>query len=206
LAKDGYEIDVALVGLEAEFVTYPTVWPTEPYRWLPPGMISRIREIATSLGVGTAAIGIVIAVVLPIEGYNIHPSYNYLTSRITVIMGLLVAACLFGSGVAMLTCRFHVATGYVRNKSAILVRGVEGGTLAGAVFGTCIFLIFHLSEVAGSGRYNPQDRIEVTPGVVIYALLPVLATILMIVNLVVAHRLLFPTVEKVQKHLARGSG
>lgn len=106
----------------------------------------------------------------------------------------------------MLTSRLHVATGYVRVKSAILVRGVEAGTFGGAFFGTCVFLIFHLSTVAGSGRYNAQDRIEVTPGIVMYTLLPVLATILTIVNLVVAHRLLFPTGEKVQKHLSRESG
>ncbi|MFI9451880.1 hypothetical protein [Amycolatopsis sp. NPDC052450] len=206
MAEDQHGIDVAFFGLEAEFVTYPTVWPTEAYRWLPPGMIGRIREIATSLGAGTAVIGVAIAIVLPIEGYNLHPSYNYLTSRMTVTMGVLVAACLIGSGIAMLTSRLHVATGYVRVKSAILVRGVEAGTFAGALFGTSIFLVFHLSEIGSSGQYDPQDRIEVTPGIVMYTLLPVLALILTIVNAVVAHRLLFPTAEKVRKHLERESG
>ncbi len=76
----------------------------------------------------------------------------------------------------------------------------------GAFFATVVFLIFYVSGIAGSGRYDAKDRIEFTPGIVMYTLLPVLATILAVVNLVVAHRLLFPTVAKVQKHLSRESG
>jgi hypothetical protein len=185
-------------------VTYPTVWPTEAYRWLPPGMISTIREIATSLGAGTGVIGLVLVIVIPIEGH-ILPTSRAGANVVTVGMASFAAATLLLSGIAMMVARSCVRTGYVETKGAILVRGVEAGMCAGAVFATAIFLIFYVPWVAASGQYNPQDRIEFTPGIVMYILLPVLAMVLTIVNLVVAHRLLFPTVEKVQKHISRGA-
>ncbi len=186
-------------------MTYPTVWPTEPYRWLPPGMIGNVREIAISLGGGTSVVGLVLVVVIQIEG-RILPTSSDGANVVTMGMATFAAAALLLSGVAMMTSRSLVRTGYVETKGAILLRGVEAGLCGGAIFALAIFLIFYVSGVAGSGRYDAKDRIEFTPGIVMYTLLPVLATILTIVNLVVAHRLLFPTVEKVQKHLARGSG
>ncbi|WP_233599331.1 hypothetical protein [Amycolatopsis sp. WAC 01375] len=186
-------------------MTYPTVWPTEPYRPLPPAMIGAIREIATSLGIGTGAVGLTMVVVIQIAG-RILPTSSDGANVVTMGMATFAAVALLLSGIAMMTVRSLVRTGSVETKGAILLRGVEAGLCGGALFATAIFLIFYVSRVASSGRYDPQDRIEVTPGIVMYTLLPVLALILTIVNAVVAHRLLFPTVEKVRNHLERESG
>ncbi|WP_245193160.1 hypothetical protein [Amycolatopsis alba] len=186
-------------------MTYSTAWPTEPYRRLPAGMISTIREIATSLGAGTGAVGLVMVIVIQIAG-RILPTASDGANVVTMGMATLTAGASLLSGIVMLISRTLVRTGYVDTKGAILLRGFEAGLCAGAIFAMTVFLLFYVPGVAGSGRYNPQDRIEVTPGIVMYTLLPVLAMILTVVNLVVAHRLLFPTVKKVQEHLARESG
>lgn len=186
-------------------MTYPTVWPREPYRRLPPAMIGTIREVTTSLGIGTGAVGLAMVVVIQIVG-RILPTASDGANVVTMGMATFAAGALLLSGIAMVISRTLVKTGSVKTKGAILVRGVEAGLGGGALFATVIFLVFYLSGVAASGRYDPQDRIDVTPGMVMYTLLPVLALILTIVNAVVAHRLFFPTVEKVQKHLAREAG
>ncbi|RSN61564.1 hypothetical protein DMH01_17835 [Amycolatopsis sp. WAC 04182] len=168
-------------------------------------MIGTIREVTTSLGVGTGAVGLAMVVVIQITG-RILPTSSDGANVVTMGMATFAAGALLLSGIAMVVSRTLVKTGSVKTKGAILVRGVEAGLCGGALFATVIFLVFYLSGVAASGRYDPQDRIEVTPGIVLYTLLPVLALILTVLNAVVAHRLLFPTVEKVQKHLARESG
>nr|WP_246481654.1 hypothetical protein [Amycolatopsis umgeniensis] len=154
---------------------------------------------------GTSAVGLVLIVVIQIEG-RILPTSTDGANVLTMGMATLTAAFLLLSGVGMMLSRFSVRTGAVETKTAILLRGIEAGMFGGAFFTTVVFLIFYVSGVAGSGRYEAKDRLEFTPGIVMYTLLPVLATILTIVNLVVAHRLLFPTVEKVQRHLSRESG
>ncbi|WP_410598900.1 hypothetical protein [Amycolatopsis sp. lyj-90] len=168
-------------------------------------MISAIREVVTSLGAGTGVVGLVLVVVIQIEG-RILPTSSDGANVVTMGMATFAAAALLLSGVAMMMARSLVRTGSVQTKGAVVLRGVEAGLCGGAMFSVAIFLIFYVSGVAGSGRYDAKDRIEFTPGIVMYTLLPVLATILTVVNLVVAHRLLFPTIEKVQKHLARESG
>lgn len=186
-------------------MTYPTVWPTEPYRWLPPGMIRDIREISTSLGAGTGVVGLVLVVVVQIEG-RVLPTSSDGANVVTLGMATFAAAALLLSGIAMMTSRSLVRTGYVETRGAIVLRGVEAGLCGVAVFAVAIFLLFYIPRITSSYEGSPQARIEVTPGIVMYTLLPVLATILTVVNLVVAHRLLFPTVEKVQKHLSREPG
>ncbi|EMD29345.1 hypothetical protein B0293_32535 [Amycolatopsis azurea DSM 43854] len=168
-------------------------------------MIGTIREIATSLGGGTGAIGLLMVVVIQIAG-RVLPTSTDGANVLTMGMATFAAGALLLSGIAMLIARTLVRTGSVETKGAILLRGVEAGLCAGAIFAMAAFLFFYVPGVASSGRYNPQDRIEVTPGIVMYTLLPVLAMILTIVNLVVSHRLFFPTVERVQKHLAQESG
>ncbi|MFJ4098120.1 hypothetical protein [Amycolatopsis japonica] len=186
-------------------MTYPTVWPEEPYRRLPPGMIGNIREIATSLGAGTGVVGVAMVIVIQISG-RVLPTASSGANIVTMGMATFAAGASLLSGLAMVISRTLVRTGCVETKGAIILRGVEAGLCAGAIFATVVFLVFYVPDIAGSGRHNPQDRIEVTPGIVMYTLLPVLAMVLTVVNLVVSHRLFFPTVEKVRKHLAREPG
>ncbi|UMP04984.1 hypothetical protein [Amycolatopsis sp. EV170708-02-1] len=168
-------------------------------------MIGSIREIATSLGAGTGVVGLAMVIVIQISG-RILPTASDGANVVTMGMATFAAGASLLSGLAMVISRTLVRTGCVETKGAIILRGVEAGLCAGAFFAMAAFLFFYVPGVAGSGRYDPQDRIAVTPGIVMYTLLPVLAMILTAVNLVVAHRLFFPTVEKVQKHLARESG
>ncbi|MEU3770047.1 hypothetical protein AB0E55_33725 [Amycolatopsis keratiniphila] len=186
-------------------MTYPTVWPEEPYRRLPPGMIGNIREIATSLGAGTGVVGLVMVIVIQISG-RVLPTASDGANVVTMGMATFAAGASLLSGLAMVISRTLVRTGCVETKGAIILRGVEAGLCAGAAFAMAVFLFFYVPRITSSYDDSPQDRIEVTPGIVMYTLLPVLAVALTAVNLVVSHRLFFPTVEKVRKHLAQGSG
>ncbi|MEV7548034.1 hypothetical protein AB0N89_00235 [Amycolatopsis sp. NPDC089917] len=186
-------------------MTYPTAWPEEPYRRIPPGMIRTIREVATSLGIGTGAIGLAMVIVIQISG-RVLPTSTDGANVLTMGMATFAAGAVLLSGTAMLISRTLVRTGQIDTKGTIILRGVEAGLCVGAIFSMTTFLVFYVPGLLSSGRYDPQDRIEVTPGIVMYTLLPVLAMILTVVNLVVSHRLFFPTTEKVRKHLARESG
>ncbi|MFI6303449.1 hypothetical protein ACIBCH_16370 [Amycolatopsis thailandensis] len=186
-------------------MTYSTAWPEEPYRRLPPAMIGTIREVSTSLGIGTGAIGLVMVIVIQIAG-RVLPTSTDGANVVTMGMASFAAGALLLSGIAMLIARTLVRTGQIDTKGTIILRGVEAGLCGGAIFAMAAFLVFYVPRIASSYEDSPQARIDVTPGIVMYTLLPVLAMILTIVNLVVSHRLFFPTMEKVRKHLARESG
>ncbi|WP_233598776.1 hypothetical protein [Amycolatopsis sp. WAC 01375] len=166
-------------------------------------MIDTVREITTSLGFGTGAVGLVMVVVIQVAG-RVLPTSSDGANIVTMGMATFAASALLLSGIAMTTAQSLVRTGYVETAGAILLRGVEAALCAGAVFAVAIFLVFYVPRITSSYEDTPHFRIEVTPGVVMYTLLPVLALVLTIVNAVVAHRLLFPAVGNATHRAAPG--
>ncbi|MDT7724137.1 MAG: hypothetical protein QOI21_713 [Actinomycetota bacterium] len=176
--------------------------PAQPgvqYYALPPSMIVAIRKNSATLGALTTAVGFALSILMPVMGYQLPTSYDG-ANVVTVGMGTFASVCLLLSGVSLIVSRSLASTGYIKRTGANLLRGLIAGLCAAALFASVIFLFFFINAVTSSGDYTGQTQLNFTPLITLYALLPVVASFLIIFNLVVVQKLFFPSRRRVRKH------
>jgi hypothetical protein len=140
---------------------------------------------------------------MPVMG-NQLPTAVDVASTFTIGMGTLATVCLLIAGAALLLARSVPSAGLIKTSSARFLRALAAGALASALFSTSIFMIFFWIIVETSGNYTGRTAIDVNLPIVIYSLLPALATIVIIIDLILLQILLFPSPHRIRRYVAGG--
>jgi hypothetical protein len=168
----------------------PYAFSILPDRPLSPDLVRKIRTTSIRWGSISASLGLILMIAVPIFGYNLPTSYDPSTV-LTVGLGVVASCCLLISGIGLIAARSYVSTGYLKRRKEYTVIGVQLGAFMPGWLSTIVFVPWYALSVTTSGNYSGQEQLRFTATVVLYLLLPVIAAIVVTLNLVIAYLLFF---------------
>lgn len=183
----------------------PSYPPAPEYRWIPPEIVAKMRRTLPRLGVVTMVLGAVLAVAIPIVGYQLPTSYAGSTA-LTTSLASFAALCTFASGIVVLASRSCVSTGWLKGKSAYNFRVALSGAFAGSLGTLPVFFMLYPVTVLDSGNHPPQPQLHFTVSIVLYMLSPVVSASLTGANFFIAGRLLRPSPALLHRYSRPGPG
>ncbi|MEU7784353.1 hypothetical protein [Amycolatopsis sp. NPDC049159] len=175
--------------------------------WIPPKLAHRIRRVCTTLGAATLAAALLVGVGMPVIG----PALPTATSPVTMLTtsaGIFLGLFLAVSGVTMTMARGWVSLGRHPGGTDFLfdARPAATGTVvlftaaAASMLSALFFFVSYTANITWSNGPHPVNVHPVTPSIVLFLLLPVLAVGLTLVNLLVGWPLFRPSQRSIQRY------
>ncbi len=132
----------------------------------------------------SAVIGVLMIIAVPLFGYNLPTSYDVTTS-LTVVLGILASCCLLISGIGLMVARTYFVADQLRYRKEYTVLGVQLGTAIPGWLATFGFVLWYVISVTTSGGYSAVERLHFTVPIVLYLVLPGIASIINSANLII---------------------
>jgi hypothetical protein len=171
------------------------------YVWLPPRLTAKLKRTLPLLGALSTVVAMAMLVAVPVLGYSL-PTSRDPANGISVMLGLFSAVLLLMSGVALLFAPAWVEVGYHPGGTGHILRLRPAAVSTGPLCGGCLsvvvlplFYLFYATPLTWSdpGPDNPYHYTQVTFGIVVFLLLPLVAVVLGVVDAVVGWPVLRPS-------------
>ncbi|WP_290056066.1 hypothetical protein [Amycolatopsis solani] len=182
-------------------------FPIDPraYVWLPPRLTAKLKRTLPLLGGLTTVVALAMCVAVPVLGYTL-PSSHSVTSDIPVICGLFSAVMLLMSGIALLFAPAWVEVGHHPGGTGHILRlrpaSASIGPLCGgsvSVVGLPLFYLFYSGNLTWSEPQAAGD-IQITSGIFVFMIMPLVAVALGVVDVVVGWPVLRPSQRTIQRY------
>ena len=178
-------------------------FPLDPraYVWLPPRLAAKLKRTLPLLGGFTTVVALAMCIAVPVLGYTLPTSHDA-ANGISVMLGMFSAVLLLISGVALLFAPAWVEVGHHPGGTGHILRLRPAAMSAGPLCGGCVsvvvlplFYLFYTAPLTWSdpGPDNPHDYTRITFGILVFMLLPLVAFVLGVVDVVVGWPLLRPS-------------
>ncbi|MEU8638699.1 YbaB/EbfC family nucleoid-associated protein [Amycolatopsis sp. NPDC048633] len=174
-----------------------THFPMDPrtYVWLPPRLATKIRRTLPLLGGVTTLVALAMCVAVPVLGYSLPTSHSA-TNGISVMFGMFSAVLLLMSGIALVFAPAWVEVGH-HPGGAMSVGPLCGGSVSVVVLP--LFFFFYSGGLTWSEPQADGD-IQITFGIFVFMMMPLIAVALGVVDAVVGWPLLRPSPRTIQRY------
>jgi hypothetical protein len=182
-------------------------FPIDPraYVWIPPRLAAKLKGTLPLLGGVTTVIALAMCVAVPVLGYTLPTSHNA-ANGIPVMFGLFSAVMLLMSGIALLFAPAWVEVGHYPGGTGHILRlrpaSVSVGPLCGgavSIVGWPLFYLFYAAPLTWS---EPQaaGEIQITFGIFVFMIMPLVAVVLGVVDVVVGLPALRPSPQTLHRY------
>ncbi|WP_410630124.1 hypothetical protein [Amycolatopsis sp. cmx-4-83] len=178
------------------------------YVWLPPRLVAKLKRTLPLLGGLTTALALAMAVAVPVMGYRLPTSHSA-TNGISVMLAMFSAVLLLMSGVALLFAPAWIEVGHHPGGTGHVLRLRPASISAGPLCGGCasivvlpLFYLFYATPLTWSdpGPVNPHGYTQITFGIFVYLVMPLIAFALGVVDAVIGWPLLRPSQRTIQRY------
>ncbi|QKV76332.1 hypothetical protein [Amycolatopsis sp. Hca4] len=178
------------------------------YVWLPPRLTAKPKRTLPLLGGFTTVVALAMCVAVPVLGYTL-PTSHKAANDIPVMFGLFSAVMLLMSGIALLFAPAWVEVGHYPGGTGHILRlrpaSVSVGPLCGgavSIVGWPLFYLFYATPLTWSdpGPVNPHGFVQITFGIFVLLVIPVIAVVLGVVDLIVGLPALRPSPQTLQRY------
>ncbi|MBE8521601.1 hypothetical protein ILP97_29630 [Amycolatopsis sp. H6(2020)] len=178
------------------------------YVWLPPRLAAKLKGTLPLLGGVTTVIALAMCVAVPVLGYTLPTSHDA-ANGIPVIFGMFSAVMLLMSGIALLFAPAWVEVGHYPGGTGHILRlrpaAVSVGPLCGgavSIVGLPLFYLFYTAPLTWSdpGPDNPHGYIRITFGIFVFMVMPLIAVVLGVVDVIVGLPVLRPSPQTLRRY------
>ncbi|MCR6488605.1 hypothetical protein M8542_37830 [Amycolatopsis sp. OK19-0408] len=182
-------------------------YPIDPraYVWLPPKLTAKLKRTLPLLGGITTAVALAMCVAVPVMGYTL-PTSESATNGISVMLAMFSAVMLLMTGLALLFAPTWVEVGHHPGGTGHILRlrpaSISIGPLCGGATSIVVLPLFYLFSSGGLTWSEPQSDsdVQITFGIVVYLLMPVVAFALGVVDAAIGWPILRPSKETLYRY------
>lgn len=174
-------------------------FPLDPraYVWLPPRLAAKLKRTLPLLGGVTTGVALAMCVAVPVLGYTLPTSHDA-ANGISVMLAMFSAVLLLMSGVALLFAPAWVEVGHHPGGTGHILRLRPAAMSTGPLCGGCVSIVvlplFYLFYA------TPLANTQITFGILVFLLLPLIAFALGVVDVVVGWPVLRPSRQTLHRY------